>query len=101
MPPPRAREWVEVTAETLKREKHILNLYTKPRHGWGATIDDLILEYRKKVERDVERGLGMCSRCGWKYGCLSCDVTKALRYYLRQQLGKPEKKKVGRPKKKP
>ena len=64
-----------------------------------TTIEDLAPEYRTKVERVAERGLGICSRCEWRYSCLSCDAQKALRYYLRKQLSDPSKKRAGRPKK--
>ena len=58
----------------------------------------------REYEKVCENGAGVCPRCEWQYGCLSCDPFKALRYWVRQELKTPEEdvrpraKAKGRPK---
>ena len=57
----------------------------------------------RKYEKVAEDGAGVCPRCDWQYGCLSCDPFKALRYWVRQELKTPEEEEMrprakGRPK---
>ena len=53
--------------------------------------EDLPLDLRSKYNKVLTEGLGVCSRCRWRPGCLSCDPTKAWRYYVLQALGLEEK----------
>ena len=44
----------------------------------------------KKLRTHVEvrsEGLGVCSRCRWQSGCLSCDPEKAWRWAVSKELG--------------
>ena len=70
-----------------------------------ATVDDLRPEDRKQFEHVKEYGLGLCSRCKWLSGCLSCDGEKAWAYACRNTLWhtasegvRPKAKPRGRPK---
>ena len=66
------------------------------------TADILRPAFLRAYEKVVEDGAGVCSRCEWQYGCLSCDPFKALRYWVRQELKRPEEdvrpRAKGRPK---
>ena len=66
------------------------------------TADILRPAFLRKYEKVVEDGAGVCPRCDWQYGCLSCDPFKALRYWVRQELKRPEEdvraRAKGRPK---
>ncbi len=55
-------------------------------------------EDRAKVLELQLSGLGVCSRCRFRGGCLSCSAEKALRYFLRKQMGTSEPRRRGRPK---
>lgn len=65
-----------------------------------ATVDDLRPEDRKQFEHVKEYGLGLCSRCKWLSGCLSCDGEKAWAYACRNTLWHTASEGV-RPKAKP
>ncbi len=60
--------------------------------------EDLKAEHREKVLLVEGTGMGVCSRCHWRSGCLSCDAQKAMRYYLKQELTGEERRGRGRPK---
>ena len=66
------------------------------------TADILRPAFLKEYEKVLENGAGVCPRCDWQYGCLSCDPFKALRYWVRQELKRPEEdvrpRAKGRPK---
>jgi len=47
------------------------------------SVEDLSLEHRAAYEKVKEHGLGVCSKCRWRSGCLNCDERKAWRYYVR------------------
>ena len=70
-----------------------------------ASVEDLRPEDRKQFEHVKENGLGLCARCKWKSGCLSCDGEKAWAYACRNTLWhtasegvRPKAKPRGRPK---
>ena len=52
-----------------------------------ARVEDLGEEQQAFYRKVEERGIGVCSRCRWSYGCLSCDKVKAWAYVVRWQLG--------------
>ena len=52
-----------------------------------ARVEDLGEEQQAFYRKVEEQGIGVCSRCRWSYGCLSCDKVKAWAYVVRWQLG--------------
>ena len=50
-------------------------------------VEDLGAEQQAYYRKVEATGLGVCSRCRWKYGCLSCDNVKAWAYFVRWSLG--------------
>jgi len=52
-----------------------------------ATLNDLSPPQREHMERVIQTGKGVCSRCRWKSGCLSCDKEKAWAYCVKVELG--------------
>jgi hypothetical protein len=50
-------------------------------------MDDLSAPQREHMERVIANGKGVCSRCRWKSGCLSCDREKAWAYCVKVELG--------------
>ena len=51
------------------------------------TIDDLAPQHQAAYLKVVEEGVGVCSKCRWRSGCLRCEPVKAWRYYVRLSLG--------------
>ena len=45
-------------------------------------FEDLSAEVQVRIAH-MSLGPGLCSRCRWSSGCLSCDWRKALRYHLK------------------
>jgi hypothetical protein len=87
--PPQAVEQpliAEGVLEKLKREfehqKDFLQLALQT-----LTLDDLSPPQRVHMEHVMATGNGVCSRCRWKSGCLSCDVKKAWLYCVRIEMG--------------
>ena len=52
----------------------------EPDSDWR--LDLLPPERRAIVDHIFKQGVGVCSRCRYSHGCLSCDGEKALRYHL-------------------
>lgn len=40
---------------------------------------------RKELARVREFGWGVCSRCRWQSGCLSCEPGHCLRYWMKKE----------------
>ena len=53
--------------------------------GSGFTLSDLSKEAQEAILRVQSTGLGICPRCRWSSGCLSCDPEKAQRYWLEKE----------------
>lgn len=53
---------------------------------WARTITPLeVLEDRFQAQiLKAMQGIGVCSKCRWKHGCLECDEKKAWRWALRK-----------------
>ena len=71
-----------------------------------AKLEDLRDEDRAAYEKVRDLNAGICPRCQWQWGCLSCDEAKAWAYYCRSTLWhtaheavRPKAKPRGRPKK--
>ena len=47
-------------------------------------MSDLSVEAYGLVKQAGVRG-GVCSRCRWQSGCLSCDEAKAFKYYKHRE----------------
>ena len=66
---------------------------------------DLRDEFLQPYLKVKEEGIGICGRCRFTSGCLSCDVSKAWAYWCKRELGelglKVGAKARGRPKAKP
>ena len=89
--------------EALSVSKRVFEKLTDEMVSEGTlTADILRPAFLKEYEKVLEKGAGVCPRCDWQYGCLSCDPFKALRYWVRQELKRPEEdvrpKAKGRPK---
>ena len=54
---------------------------------------ELTPEQQVECEHIKALGLGVCSKCNWSSGCLKCDFSKAVRYYLKDKKIKPPKMK--------
>ena len=52
-----------------------------------ARLEDLGKEQQAHYNKVELSGIGVCSRCRWKTGCLSCDKIKAWRYVVKWELG--------------
>jgi hypothetical protein len=52
----------------------------EPDSDWRLGL--LPPERRAIVEKIFKQGAGVCSRCRYSHGCLSCDGEKAMRYHL-------------------
>ena len=70
-----------------------------------ASIEDLRPEDRAQYELVRMNGMGLCARCRWTSGCMSCDPDKAWGYACRNTLWhwaseavRPKAKPRGRPK---
>ena len=37
---------------------------------------------RAKIEWIGKFGIGVCSKCRWRSGCMQCDYEKAIRYHM-------------------
>ena len=55
------------------------------------TVEGLPESTRAKYAKVLSEGAGVCSRCRWRPGCLSCDPAKAWSYYDFQSLGLEER----------
>ena len=55
------------------------------------TLEDLPPDLRSKYSKVLAEGTGVCSRCRWRSGCISCDPSKAWKYYAFQSLGLEDK----------
>ena len=71
-----------------------------------AHLDDLRVEDKLLFEKVKAFETGVCARCRWETGCLSCDAAKAWAYACRSTLWntaheavRPKAKPKGRPKK--
>ena len=71
-----------------------------------ATLEDLRLEDKVFYEKVRSQNHGICARCRWETGCLSCDEAKAWGYACRSTLWhtahedlRPQTKPRGRPNK--
>ena len=54
--------------------------------GHAFCIEDLSEEAKAALAEVQMRGLGICSRCRWSGGCLSCDIEKARAYWLKAEM---------------
>ena len=52
-----------------------------------ARVEDLGKEQQEHFKKVETTGIGICSRCRWKSGCLSCDKDKAWYYVVKWELG--------------
>ena len=52
-----------------------------------ARVEDLGKEQQEHYKKVEATGIGVCSRCRWKSGCLSCDKEKAWKYVVKWELG--------------
>ena len=52
-----------------------------------ARVEDLGKEQQEHFKKVEATGIGICSRCRWKSGCLSCDKDKAWYYVVKWELG--------------
>ena len=52
-----------------------------------ARVEDLGPEQQAHYRKVEASNLGVCSRCRWTYGCLSCEVGKAWKYVVKWELG--------------
>ena len=89
--------------ESLSVSKRVFENLTDVMVSEGTlTADILRPAFLREYEKVCENGAGVCSRCDWQSGCLSCDPFKALRYWVRQELKRPEEdvrpRAKGRPK---
>ena len=89
--------------EALSVSKRVFEKLTDELVSEGTlTADILRPAFLREYEKVLEKGAGVCSRCDWQSGCLSCDPFKALRYWVRQELKRPEEdvrpRAKGRPK---
>jgi hypothetical protein len=50
-------------------------------------MEDLLPEYQAAVLKVKHEGEGVCSKCRWRSGCLSCSWEKTLKHYLKVQFG--------------
>ena len=63
--------------------KHLRSLADKLlNQGKQPTLADLPVESRLAIGEVSRVAFGICGRCRWKFGCLSCSVKHAERYYL-------------------
>ena len=44
-----------------------------------------------KLVMKASAGIGVCSRCGWSSGCLSCSAEKALQHFRKVEAAKVQK----------
>ena len=51
--------------------------------SWG--VHALSEDAKATIQRLQREGLGICSRCRWTHGCLSCSAPHAERYYLKTE----------------
>ena len=76
--------------EIRKLEKQVeeiagLDLFTLVLNT--ARVEDLGTEQQEFYRKLEAKGIGICSKCLYKSGCLNCDVEKAWRYVVRWELG--------------
>ena len=57
---------------------------TKQPEG-KACFGNLFANVKEQLEKIKNHGIGLCGRCRWTTGCLSCDYEKALQYYLKKE----------------
>mgnify|MGYP001812392048 CR=1 FL=1 len=50
--------------------------------GKEPELSDLSAEDQEKISQIELTGIGICARCRWASGCLSCSADKARRFYL-------------------
>ena len=48
-------------------------------------ISDLPAEYHKAIEKLKHYEVGVCSRCRFQSGCLSCSIEKCTAYWMRRE----------------
>ena len=48
-------------------------------------ISDLPAEYQKAIEKLKHYEVGVCSRCRFQSGCLSCSIEKCTAYWMRRE----------------
>ena len=53
--------------------------------GHIFTEADLSAQAKEAINKVEATGLGICSRCRWSSGCLSCSVEKAKRFWLQAE----------------
>jgi hypothetical protein len=94
--PPASMEPCDVSLRT----DEILGAYAERALIAGAGFELLRPEYQEQVLKVMRYGHGVCSRCRFTTGCLSCDPDKALRYWMKKELSAEPPRGPGRPKKK-
>ena len=71
-----------------KLAKDALLAGTKQPHG-KPCYENLSPAAKEALEKIKNYGIGLCSRCHWSTGCLSCDYEKALKYLLKKEFPGP------------
>ena len=90
-PPDLEPNWIEekkkaiVEVEESVRKQMQLDLFELVLDT--ARVEDLGPEQQAHYRKVEASNLGVCSRCRWTYGCLSCEVGKAWRYVVKWELG--------------
>ena len=79
-PKPSEAEVSEPVGEAPQESKAVGDEAAKDKPDWRLEL--LPFERKLVVERVMSQGLGVCSRCRFTHGCLSCCGEKALRYHL-------------------
>ena len=90
-PPPEEPPIVPPAEEEIRKiEKQVqetggLDVFTLVLNS--ARVEDLGIEQQEFYRKVEARGIGICSKCRFRSGCLNCDVEKAWRYVVRWELG--------------
>ena len=75
----------EAKANLEKASESQMLVYQHYHAGVSLSIEDLSPEAKLAIQRIKDEGdHGLCSRCRFSSGCLSCSSSKAIRYHMRK-----------------